>query len=90
MPTNRDSPDALYDLAVELVLSTQNGSVSHLQRRLRTGYNRTRRLFEEMELAGIVSPESPDGTRYVLRSAACASATPMTGELAPFSDEPSN
>lgn len=59
--------DEKYEEAVKIVIETRQASISHLQRRLRVGYNRAARMIERMEKEGIVSP--PDGTkgREVLR-----------------------
>lgn len=57
--------DPLYDEAVAMVIEHGKASISWLQRRLSIGYNRSARLIEAMEQAGIVSP--PDrGARKVL------------------------
>ncbi len=61
-----DSNDPLYDEAVKIVLETQRASISNIQRRLRIGYNRSARLIEEMEVAGIVSEMQSNGMREVL------------------------
>jgi S-DNA-T family DNA segregation ATPase FtsK/SpoIIIE len=53
--------DELYRQAVELVIQTQQASISMIQRRLRVGFNRAARMIERMEREGIVSPM--DGTR---------------------------
>lgn len=58
--------DELYDQAVHIVLETRKPSISHLQRRLKIGYNRAARLIETMEASGIVSPVQSNGTREVL------------------------
>ncbi|MCX7991161.1 MAG: DNA translocase FtsK 4TM domain-containing protein [Proteobacteria bacterium] len=59
--------DEKYEEAVKIVIESRQASISHLQRRLRIGYNRAARMIERMEREGIVSP--PDGTkgREVLR-----------------------
>ena len=61
-----DSTDPLYDEAVKIVLETQRASISNIQRRLRIGYNRSARLIEEMEAAGLVSEMQSNGMREVL------------------------
>jgi S-DNA-T family DNA segregation ATPase FtsK/SpoIIIE len=53
--------DELYQQAVQMVVQTQQASISMLQRRLRVGFNRAARMIERMEREGIVSPM--DGTR---------------------------
>jgi S-DNA-T family DNA segregation ATPase FtsK/SpoIIIE len=56
-----EEDDDLYRQAVEIVVQTQQASISMLQRRLRVGFNRAARMIERMEREGIVSPM--DGTR---------------------------
>jgi len=46
--------DELFDQAVEIVLATQRGSVSLLQRRLAVGYSRASRIVDQMAEAGIL------------------------------------
>jgi S-DNA-T family DNA segregation ATPase FtsK/SpoIIIE len=58
--------DDLYDQAAQIVIETRRTSISHLQRRLKVGYNRAARLIESMELAGILSPMQSNGVREVL------------------------
>jgi len=58
--------DELYDEAVNIVLESQKASISYLQRRLKIGYNRSARLIEDMEQAGLVSGMLPNGTREVV------------------------
>jgi S-DNA-T family DNA segregation ATPase FtsK/SpoIIIE len=58
--------DPLYDQAVEVVLKTRRPSISLVQRHLRIGYNRSARLIEQMERAGLVSPMGASGNREVL------------------------
>lgn len=47
--------DDLFAEAVKIIVSGGQASTSHLQRRLRIGYNRAARLMDEMEAAGIVA-----------------------------------
>lgn len=58
--------DALYDEAVRIVLSERKASISYVQRRLKIGYNRSARLIEAMEAAGLVGPLQPNGGREIL------------------------
>lgn len=58
--------DELYDQAVEIVLKNRRASISLVQRHLRIGYNRSARLIEAMEKAGLVSPMDARGSREVL------------------------
>jgi S-DNA-T family DNA segregation ATPase FtsK/SpoIIIE len=46
--------DDLFDQAVEIVLATNRGSVSLLQRRLQVGYTRASRIIDQMAEAGIL------------------------------------
>ncbi|PJK12194.1 cell division protein FtsK [Lysobacteraceae bacterium NML120232] len=61
-----DESDPLFDEAVKLVTETRRASISFVQQRLRIGYNRSARLVEAMEAAGIVSPPEHNGNRTVL------------------------
>jgi DNA segregation ATPase FtsK/SpoIIIE, S-DNA-T family len=58
--------DPMYDQAVEVVLKDRKASISYVQRKLRIGYNRSARLLEDMENAGLVSSLSSSGQREVL------------------------
>ena len=58
--------DPLYDQAVGIVLKNQRASISLVQRHLRIGYNRSARLIEAMEQAGLVSTMDGRGGREVL------------------------
>jgi S-DNA-T family DNA segregation ATPase FtsK/SpoIIIE len=58
--------DALYDEAVRIVTETRKASISYVQRRLKIGYNRSARMIEEMERAGVVGPLESNGSREVL------------------------
>jgi S-DNA-T family DNA segregation ATPase FtsK/SpoIIIE len=58
--------DPLYDQAVEVVVKNRRASISLVQRHLRIGYNRSARLIEAMEKAGLVSAMDGRGGREVL------------------------
>jgi S-DNA-T family DNA segregation ATPase FtsK/SpoIIIE len=58
--------DPLYDEAVAIVLKSRRASISLVQRHLRIGYNRSARLIEAMERAGLVSSMNTAGNREVL------------------------
>jgi S-DNA-T family DNA segregation ATPase FtsK/SpoIIIE len=58
--------DALFNQAAEIVVSTQQGSASLLQRRLKLGYNRAGRIVDQLESAGIIGPFEGSKAREVL------------------------
>lgn len=60
--------DPLYDQAVQIVIESRRASISHIQRRLKIGYNRAARMMDEMESAGLVSPMESNGNREILVS----------------------
>jgi len=57
--------DELYDKAVEIVLGSQRGSVTLLQRQLQIGYTRASRLMELMHEQGLVGPFKGSKAREV-------------------------
>ena len=59
------SSDSMYEKAKELVITSQQGSISYLQRRLKIGYSRAARLIDEMEEEGIVGPAEGGKPRQV-------------------------
>jgi len=58
--------DELFDDAVRIVLETQRGSVSLLQRRLNVGYARASRMIEMMAAAGILGEYKGSQAREVM------------------------
>ncbi|WP_034690609.1 FtsK/SpoIIIE family DNA translocase [Kaistella palustris] len=46
--------DALFEDAARIIVSTQQGSTSMLQRQLKLGYNRAGRIMDQLEASGIV------------------------------------
>ena len=52
--------------AVDVILETQQASVSMLQRRLKLGYARAARIVDEMEEKGFVGPFQGSKPRAIL------------------------
>ena len=61
-----DEKDPMYDQAVEIVLKNRKASISLVQRHLKIGYNRSARMLEDMEKAGLISAMSGAGQRDIL------------------------
>ncbi len=58
--------DKLFEDAARLIVSSQSGSTSLLQRRMKLGYNRAGRLMDQLEAAGVVGPNKGSKVREVL------------------------
>ncbi|NRH29650.1 cell division protein FtsK [Pseudomonas sp. MS19] len=58
--------DPLYDEAVRFVTESRRASISAVQRKLKIGYNRAARMIESMEMAGVVTSMSTNGSREVI------------------------
>ncbi len=61
-----EDKDALFDQCARIVVETQQGSASLLQRRLKIGYNRAGRIVDQLQSAGIIGPFEGSKAREVL------------------------
>ena len=57
--------DSLFEEAARIVVQTQQGSTSMIQRKLKLGYNRAGRIIDQLEAAGIVGAFSGSKSREV-------------------------
>ena len=58
--------DPMFDEAAQLVVATQQGSTSMIQRKFSIGYNRAGRIMDQLEAAGIVGPAEGSKPRQVM------------------------
>ena len=60
--------DERFEEAARMVVMTQKGSTSDIQRRLGMGYAKAGRVMDQLEAAGIVGPQEGSKPRQVLIS----------------------
>lgn len=65
-PLRYSDLDEMFEDAARLIVQTQHGSTSMIQRRLKLGYNRAGRLMDQLESTGIVGPADGSKAREVL------------------------
>ncbi|MCC8173059.1 MAG: DNA translocase FtsK, partial [Odoribacter sp.] len=58
--------DPLFEEAARLMVNSQQGSTSSIQRRFSIGYNRAGRIIDQLEAAGVVGPYEGSKARQVL------------------------
>ncbi len=63
--TDPGERDELFEDAAYLIVASQQGSTSLLQRKLKLGYNRAGRIIDQLESAGIVGPFEGSKAREV-------------------------
>lgn len=63
---NLKDRDELFEEAARLIVTEQQGSTSLLQRKFSLGYNRSGRIMDQLEAAGIVGPSEGSKPRKVL------------------------
>jgi DNA segregation ATPase FtsK/SpoIIIE, S-DNA-T family len=65
-PVKYSDLDEMFEDAARLIVQTQHGSTSMIQRRLKLGYNRAGRLMDQLESVGIVGAADGSKAREVL------------------------
>jgi S-DNA-T family DNA segregation ATPase FtsK/SpoIIIE len=58
--------DSMFEEAARLVVQTQQGSTSLIQRKLKLGYNRAGRIVDQLEAAGVLGPFEGSKARRVM------------------------
>ncbi len=58
--------DPLYIKAKQIVLSSQNTSISHLQRSLLIGYNRASEIMNQLEIMEVIQETNKQGVENTI------------------------
>ena len=86
-PTSEEDRDDLFNDAAKVIVRSQQGSVSLLQRKLSVGYTRAARIVDQLEDAGIVGPFEGSKARAVLVADEHGLDLLLNGEPEEFEDE---
>ncbi len=73
-----ENDDEIYNRALEVVRATGRASTSHLQRRMKIGYNHAARLIDMLEERGVIGPARGAGPREILID---LDAQPLPGDI---------
>jgi len=65
-PVKYSDLDEMFEDAARLIVQSQHGSTSMIQRRLKLGYNRAGRIMDQLEAMGVVGPSEGSKAREVL------------------------
>ena len=65
-PSQMDGDEELINKAIEIIMRDRRATTSHIQRRLRIGYNRAALIIEILEQRGIVGPQVGTAPRQIL------------------------
>jgi len=66
MKKSSNAKDALYDQALDIVLTTRNASTTFLQRKLKIGYARAASIMDELEANKVIGPQIGSKPRKIL------------------------
>ncbi len=74
--------DSMFEEAARLVVQTQQGSTSLIQRKLKLGYNRAGRIVDQLEAAGVLGAFEGSKARRVLIPNEAALHAHLNGSMA--------
>ncbi len=74
--------DSMFEEAARLVVQTQQGSTSLIQRKLKLGYNRAGRIVDQLEAAGVLGAFEGSKARRVLIPNEAALQAHLNGSVA--------
>ncbi len=65
-PEAKDGDEELIQNAIAIILRDRRATTSHVQRRLRIGYNRAALIIEQLEQRGVIGPQVGTAPRQIL------------------------